>query len=98
VTPIENLLAGVAKAGTNTGPDKITLRFIGAGALMLQTEYDRGTKDGDILKTEDLDASTRDHLLALAGPHTRVCAARASVLATAPAMARNPDHEREVRG
>ena len=30
---------------------KIPLSIIGSGALFLQTDYDRGTKDSDILET-----------------------------------------------
>lgn len=66
------MLAEVASEWRSTHPAKITLRLIGAGALMLQTGYDRGTKDSDILETEDLDALTRAELLELAGPGTRL--------------------------
>ena len=34
---------------------------------MLQTAYRRGTKDSDVLETQDLDAATQRHLRALAG-------------------------------
>jgi hypothetical protein len=32
-------------------PAKIRLRIIGSSALMLQTDYARGTKDTDVLET-----------------------------------------------
>jgi hypothetical protein len=68
VTSIESLLAEVASEWSNAHQPKITLRLIGAGALMLQTGYDRGTKDSDILESEDLDTLTHAQLLELAGP------------------------------
>src|SRR5579863_7365634 len=37
---------------------------------MLQARYERGTKDSDILETDDLDVETKARLLELAGPGT----------------------------
>ena len=34
--------------------DKIPLRVIGSAALMLQTDYARGTNDGDVLETASI--------------------------------------------
>lgn len=45
----------------------IPLRVIGAGALMLQTNYSRGTKDADILEIEEISGEIRKKLLELAG-------------------------------
>ncbi len=45
--------------------DKITLRMIGAGALLLQADYDRGTKDSDILESSSIDATTQNRLVTL---------------------------------
>ncbi len=45
----------------------ITLRVIGSAALMLQTDYERGTSDGDILETVDLTVPVKARLLELAG-------------------------------
>ncbi|MFS8071366.1 MAG: hypothetical protein ACMG6S_33770, partial [Byssovorax sp.] len=39
---------------------------------MLQTDYARGTKDGDVLDTVTLTVETKDRLLALAGAGTRL--------------------------
>lgn len=58
---LEELDARWAPAGA------ATLRVIGSGALMLQARYERGTKDGDVLETEALDAAARERLNALAG-------------------------------
>ncbi len=33
---------------------KITLLIIGSGALFLQTDYERGTKDSDVLETPEI--------------------------------------------
>jgi len=49
---------------------KIELRLLGSAALMLQTDYQRGTKDGDIYQTASITEDVRDHLLALAGKDT----------------------------
>lgn len=48
-------------------PSKIRLRLIGSTALMLQTDYQRGTKDSDVLETEHVDQVIADRLRALAG-------------------------------
>lgn len=53
-----------------TKGEKIHLRIIGSTALMLQTDYRRGTKDSDVLETTELTGDTKDHLLALAGSGT----------------------------
>jgi len=51
------------------------LSIIGCGALMLQVDYERGTKDGDVFETLDLSAEAQTTLVKLAGPgsklHTR---------------------------
>lgn len=53
-------------------PDKVRLRIIGCGALMLQTNYERGTKDSDVFDTVDLAAETKGHLLRIAGIGTEL--------------------------
>jgi hypothetical protein len=52
------------------------LSIIGCGALMLQVDYERGTKDGDVFETLDLSDQTKTHLLALAGAGTAVAIRR----------------------
>lgn len=47
---------------------RIPLHVIGCSALTLQVDYDRGTKDGDVLETIELTPEVRDRLLSLAGP------------------------------
>lgn len=48
-------------------PGKIRLGIIGSAALLLQTDYDRGTKDSDILETLNLTPVIKRGLLELAG-------------------------------
>lgn len=48
-------------------PAKIRLRIIGSSALMLQTNYERGTKDSDVLETNDLTANVKKRMLDLGG-------------------------------
>jgi len=46
---------------------KITLLVIGSGALFLQTDYERGTKDSDVLETPEISPDVSKRLRALAG-------------------------------
>jgi hypothetical protein len=50
--------------------EKIKLRVIGSGALLLQTDYHRGTKDGDVLESLELTADIKERLQTLAGRNT----------------------------
>lgn len=54
------------------GAEPITLQVIGSAALMLQADYDRGTKDGDVLESRDGTAAIKEQLLALAGKKTKL--------------------------
>ena len=55
--------------GAATGA-KIPLRIIGSSSLMLQTGYERGTKDSDVLETRAITAAVKARLLALGGEGT----------------------------
>jgi hypothetical protein len=68
VKPIHNLLAEIDVQWKPLGGEPIRLRLIGSAALMLQTDYERGTKDADILEADELTPAVRAQLLALAGP------------------------------
>jgi hypothetical protein len=48
----------------------LTLKVIGSGALMLQANYRRTTKDSDILETTALTAPIRKSLLQIAGENS----------------------------
>lgn len=47
--------------------EKVRLRIIGSTALMLQTSYERGTKDSDVLETLELTTDTKARLLEVGG-------------------------------
>jgi len=51
---------------------KIRLSVIGCGALLLQADYERGTKDSDVFETADLLDDTKQHLVRIAGVGTEV--------------------------
>lgn len=66
---IEALLEEVDQAWRRPGP-KIGLHIIGSTALMLQTSYDRGTKDSDVLETDEVTDQIVGRLIEIAGPNT----------------------------
>jgi hypothetical protein len=70
VTPIREFFKALDAAWRPTSAGKVSLRIIGSTALMLQTDYERGTKDSDIIETTQMDATTRQLLLDLAGRDT----------------------------
>lgn len=45
----------------------LTLRLIGSTALMLQSDYRRGTKDGDVLLTDEISSDVERRFVAIAG-------------------------------
>ena len=49
---------------------RIRLQLLGCAALMLQANYDRGTKDSDVLETSAMTDATKSRLLQLAGKDT----------------------------
>ena len=65
--PIDAFFRDIDSKWREVDASKITLRLIGATALMLQTDYDRGTKDSDVLETANITA-IKSRLLALAVP------------------------------
>lgn len=48
------------------------LRIIGSAALMLQTSYQRGTKDSDVLETQELEPELKARLVEVAGLNSRL--------------------------
>lgn len=67
---IKELLTEIDKRWRPIGAEPITLQIIGSAALMLQTDYDRGTKDGDVLESKENTVAIKEQLLALAGKNT----------------------------
>ncbi len=65
--PIHDFIMDIDRRWPSRRADKVTLQIIGAGALMLQADYERGTKDSDVLETAELDGDTKAGLLAIAG-------------------------------
>lgn len=70
MTPIEEFLTEIDRRWTPAAPGKIPLRVIGSAALMLQADYVRGTKDGDVLETEAITPAIKERLFSLAGKNT----------------------------
>ncbi len=50
--------------------EPLELRLIGSTALMVLTDFDRGTKDSDVLETTAMGGVTKERLVELAGPGT----------------------------
>jgi hypothetical protein len=72
VAPVRDFLREIDQHWVGTGDPKITLCVIGSAALMLQTGYERGTKDSDVLETASLTEDIKGRLLALAGKDTEL--------------------------
>lgn len=72
MTPIERFLKEIDEGWAGPGGDKIPLRVIGSTALMMQTGYDRGTKDRDVLEADSLSGGVGERLLELAGQGSRL--------------------------
>lgn len=68
--PVERFIIELTK--TWNPPSPKTLSIIGSTALMLQTDYERGTRDSDVLETAELDSATQERLIELGGPGTRL--------------------------
>lgn len=49
---------------------KIKLHILGSAALFMQTDYERGTKDGDVFRTKEIDGDVGTRLLQIAGEGT----------------------------
>jgi hypothetical protein len=69
---LEAFFQEIDRAWPDQRAGKNQLRLLGSTALMLQTDYARGTKDGDVLDTVTLTVETKDRLLALAGVGSRL--------------------------
>lgn len=72
VAQFKEFLAEIDARWKPVGAEPITLQVIGSAALMLQADYDRGTKDGDVLESRDGPAAIKEQLLALAGKRTKL--------------------------
>jgi len=70
VSIIERFFADLDARWTSDGDGRLLLHIIGSAALMLQADYERGTKDSDVLQTDQLAGDTGRRLLQLAGRDT----------------------------
>jgi len=64
---VERFLADIDKRWRLPSAGPIALHVIGSAALLLQTDYTRGTKDSDIIRTRDLPPDIEARLVRLAG-------------------------------
>ncbi len=64
--------------------ERVSLRIIGSSALMLQTGYERGTKDSDVLETAGLTQDIKAQLLAIAGQDTALARSTGSTSTSFP--------------
>ncbi len=69
---VEALFEDIDRAWRLASQEKVHLRIFGAAALLLQTDYARGTKDSDILETMSVTSEVKAHLLEIAGSGTVV--------------------------
>ena len=72
MTPPEALLLDLDKVWKDERKQKIQIRILGSMSLMLQTDYQRGTKDGDILYAAPVDEAVKKQLLELGGMGSRL--------------------------
>ncbi len=67
---IEDFFSELDERWPDVEDPPITLNVIGSTALFLQTRYQRGTKDSDVIETDQLDALVCEQLRVLAGPNS----------------------------
>jgi hypothetical protein len=73
MTPFETFLQNLDRLYARqkpTGTAKVGLRILGSVALMIQADYVRGTKDGDVLETASINQAIKQELLGLGGKGT----------------------------
>ncbi len=69
---IDDFFQDLDRGWTPTDPERIRLPIIGSTALLLQTDYERRTKDSDVLETAEIDQTIRAQLLTLAGQGSQI--------------------------
>lgn len=70
MAPIKEFLVEIDAKWKPLGGEPFPLQVIGSAALMLQTDFVRGTKDGDVLESSDGNPGIKEQLEALAGRNT----------------------------
>jgi hypothetical protein len=69
---VEDFLRDLDRRWAPPLPAPLTLRVLGSTALLLQTDYVRGTKDGDVLETPEITPVVSAALLRLGGKETEL--------------------------
>ncbi|MEQ1737745.1 MAG: DUF6036 family nucleotidyltransferase [Rhodoglobus sp.] len=69
---VEEFFCEIDERGPFSSGGRPRLHLIGSCALMLQADYERGTKDSDVFQTIDLSRQLGDRLLAIAGKGTEL--------------------------
>lgn len=64
--PVRDFFRDIDRRWSLPGETKVELRIIGSTALMLRTDYARGTKDSDVVETAAITSEVKRHLLELA--------------------------------
>ena len=72
MSPVEEFFRDLDRSWPLAAGTPVTLRLLGSTALILQTSFRRGTKDSDILETDQITADLEAALLALAGKETAI--------------------------
>lgn len=67
---IERFLQEIDDVWSPAGSGRLRLCVLGSTALFLQTDYTRGTKDSDVLETDEIRGDVRERLITLAGRDT----------------------------
>jgi hypothetical protein len=72
LSTIDDFLEDIDRAWSARDGAPVELRVIGSTALFLQTTYERGTKDSDVVETDQLTVDVRERLMKLAGRGSRL--------------------------
>jgi hypothetical protein len=73
---VRDFFAEIDRRWQLASPPKVRLLIIGSGALMFQTNYERGTNDSDVFDTVDLAGESKAHLRQIAGRNTELATRR----------------------
>lgn len=68
----EELFKDIDKNWVTQGDEPFTLSIIGCTALLIQTDYNRGTKDSDILELNVVPSTAFEQLQKIAGKSTKI--------------------------
>lgn len=70
MSPVDDFFRDLDRSWPLAAGAAVSLRLLGSTALILQTSFRRGTKDGDILETDQITPEIGSALLAVAGKGT----------------------------